>query len=128
MPPEAGKTPIPGSDRQPLPNAHRIGPVDPNERVEVTVIVRPRSAPPPAQAADALGNLLPGERQHLSRQQLEAAAGADPADVAKIEDFARANNLDVVEVSLPRRTVRLGGTVKALSDAFSIHLEQYEVD
>src|SRR5260370_32338608 len=105
------RSPLPGSERQPLPNARAVGPADPNERIEVTILVRPRASGAPRVSPDELGARLPAERPQLSREDFEAAQGADPADLAKVQDFARANNLDVLEGRVPRRTVRLGGTV-----------------
>ena len=112
------RSPLPGSERQPLPNARVVGPADPNERIEVTILVRPRLSGAAPVSPDELGARLPAERQHLTREEFEAAQGADPADLAKVQDFARPNNLEVLEVSVARRTVRLGGTVAAFSAAF----------
>jgi kumamolisin len=39
--------------------------------------------------------------------------------------FARAHGLDVVETSIPRRSVVLAGTLAALSTAFGVTLQQY---
>src|SRR5258708_27340764 len=122
------RSPLPGSERQPLPNARAVGPADPNERIEVTILVRPRPSGAARVSPDELGARLPAERQHLTREEFEAAQGADPADLAKVQDFARANNLEVLEVSAARRTVRLGGTVAAFSAAFAVQLQRYEVD
>ena len=96
MPDDPIKSPLPGSNRDLLPNSTLVGPVDPSERVEVSVIVRPRSAAANT-SAETLGMQWPAERKHLSREEFEASSGADPADVAKIEEFARGNKLEVLE-------------------------------
>ena len=68
--------PLPGSERTMPPDAQAIGAVDPTERIEVTVLLRPRAEPPAP--AGALSAVLPHERQYLSRAEL-AATTAIPA-------------------------------------------------
>lgn len=125
---EQNRVPIPGSERQALPDARVVGPVDPNERIEITITVRPRPSAAATAAADQLGTRWPRDRQNLSRDEFDATFGADPADLAKIEDFARGYNLEILESSVPRRSIRLSGTVAAFSTAFGVQLQLYERD
>jgi kumamolisin len=119
---------VQGSEKRPLRNAKVIGRVDPDKRIEITVILRPRSADARAAArAKAAGDQPPGQRTYLTREQFAAACGADPADVAKVEAFAQAHNLTVVEASLAKRTLRLAGTVKDLCAAFQPTLRRARV-
>src|SRR5262245_23636438 len=115
--------PLPGSERAPLPGAKVVGPTNPNEQIEVTVLLRPRTSG--AAAAAALTAKLPHERQYLSRSDLADATGADPNDIAAVEAFAQAHGLDVVETSIARRSVVLAGTLAAMSAAFAVTLQQY---
>src|SRR3981081_2268418 len=85
-------------------------PVDPNERIEVSVMIRPRR---PLAGLEARLNQPGGVI--LSREEFAAGYGADPADVAKVEAFARQHGLEVVESSPARRTVRLAGTAADIS-------------
>jgi kumamolisin len=94
-------------------------PVDPNERIEVSVMVRPRR---PLDELDARLN-QPGAAV-LSREEFAATYGADPADVAKVEAFARQHGLEVVESSPARRTVRLAGTAADISSVFGVEFFQ----
>src|SRR5689334_18013391 len=115
---------VPGSERAPLPGAHAVGAADPGARIEVTVLLRSRAGetgPTPAEAAQSVH-----EQHRLSREEFARVRGADPADVARVEAFAHEHDLDVVEVSLPRRSVVLSGTVAALSAAFGVELARYE--
>src|SRR5262245_25560331 len=114
------RVPLPGSERAPVPGAEVVGPADPNVRIEVTVLLRPRTSG--ATAAAALTAKLPHERQYLSRSALAAATGADPNDIVAVETFAQAHGLDVVETSIARRSVVLAGTLAALSAAFGVTL------
>jgi kumamolisin len=116
---------IAGSERQPVRGARRIGPARADERLEVTVRLRRRN-PLPASALDGLA--LPAQRTYLTHAQLDARHGADPADIAKVEVFAREAGLTVVEASVARRSVILSGTVASFSKAFNVILEQWEHD
>jgi kumamolisin len=134
---DKARIPLKGSERQVLPQAKVVGAASPQERIEVTVILRPRSsqsAPsttpgqPHSQVAspEQLGTQLPAQRQYLSRAEFEVAYGADPQAIAQVEEFAHEHGLDVVEASPARRSIVLSGTVEALSQAFGIELHQYD--
>ena len=114
-----------GSERAVLHGARLLGPADPQERIEVTLLLKPISSAAPA-ALEQAGNAPPHERQHLSREEFESTHGADPNDVAKIDAFAHEHGLDVVETNLAARTVVLSGTAQALSEAFTVTLQMYD--
>lgn len=103
-----------GSERRIPPNAQLAGVPDPNERVSVTVILRRKKAKLPAAGSTA-----------LSREQFAKRYGADEADVAALEQFATDHDLTVTEVSLPRRSVQLAGTVASVNEAFGTRLVTY---
>jgi hypothetical protein len=114
------------SERKPRTGAKRTGSVDPNEILTVSVRLRRR---PDAPALPDLNNLAAtprGEKQYLSREDFAAQYGASPADVDKIVQFARTNGLEVVESSIPRRTVVLKGTAAKISKAFAVDFGVYE--
>jgi kumamolisin len=122
------RIPIPGSEPTHPTGARRLGPADPDETFEVTVRVRPRpSAGGPGQV-ETMSALPIQERHYPSREEYEAAHGADPAEIATVEAFARKHGLNVTEASPERRTVVLSGTARALSSAFGVTLERYESD
>lgn len=118
--------PVRGSERTALPDAHAIGPADANERVEVTVRVRSRSKTPLATVL-ATGQARLAERRQMSHKEFRQTHGAAPEDLAKIAAFAREHGLEVVESSPARRSVVLAGTVSALSAAFGVELNKYEI-
>jgi len=122
------RKPIPGSDRSTFSGARAIGPVAGDERFEVTVRVR-RKTPLQALAAQGFNaDVLPAQRHYLTRQEYATSHGADPADLAKVEAFARAHGLVVVESSPARRSVFLSGTAAAFAAAFGTTIENYEHD
>jgi kumamolisin len=121
---------LPASDREMLPGAKSHGRVDPDERIEVTVMVRPRTPPNAAAAhaeeAMAAGAQLPEHRRYLTREQLADQRGADPADFDKIEQFAHEHNLTVTMTSVPQRLIKLSGTLADLTAAFKATVKQYK--
>ncbi len=117
--------PLAGSERTPLTEAKELGPANPNETVEVTIRLRPRSGKTPFVNADEFTKPVE-KRTVLTRKEFEQRHGADPAGIARIESFARDNKLTVKEKSAARRTVILSGSVAAMNKAFGVELKEYE--
>lgn len=115
------RSPLPGSEAPPPPDAQTAGPVEPNQRIDVSVTVRPRHP-----LAD-LEARLNSQQRHLSREEFAATYGADTADLARVEDFAREHGLRVVESSSARRTVRLSGRAADMHTAFGVELVEYQL-
>jgi len=117
---------VEGSARSAVAGARRTRSADPTEIVSVSIRLRRRAGAPPLPSSAELLKQPLGDRKHLSREQFASQYGADPADVALVEAFAHDYGLAVEEVSLPRRTVRLSGSVKQLNAAFGVDLGVYE--
>ena len=113
---------IPGSEREPMPGATKSGPCDPTQSVQVTVVLRPRQLGKNVKPLDQL--VASGER--LTRSEYEARYGADPEDVRKVEEFARANSLTVTKIDIGARTLHLTGTAEACGKAFHVDLAHYQ--
>jgi kumamolisin len=109
-----------------LPKGSKIvGAADPKQQIEVSVRIRAkRAAGLDDHALMALGAEQPSKRQYVSREEFAVKAGADPADVARIDDFAHQHGLNVKSVHLASRTVKLTGTIKAFSTAFGVKLNK----
>jgi kumamolisin len=109
-----------GSERAAIPGARVVGPADPSERLEVSVLVRRRGQ----QAMQArVASLAAGKRVgHLSRQDFARDHGADPSDIARVRSFAESQGLALVQEYAARRTVMLSGTVAQFTAAFGIQL------
>jgi kumamolisin len=115
---------IPDSKKAPFRNATVLGPAPADERLEVTVRLRPRNPLPAAQSM-----LQPSYvAQQLTHEELEAKHGADPADIEKVRAFAQENNLTVVRADAARRSVMLSGVVTDFNKAFSQDLKTYAYD
>jgi kumamolisin len=113
-----------GSERAALPGAQAVGPADPGERLEVSVIVRRRANEALQSRVSKLTN---GDRSagNLSRQDFAKLHSADAADLAAVRAFATSHGLMIVGEHPDRRTVILSGTVEQFNAAFSIELKQY---
>ena len=110
------RVPLPGSERRVVPNARAIDRPDPNEIVQVTVMVRRKNPDLPAESA------APIPREKFAEQY-----GADPADVKQVEDFAARNDLTVLHVDLARRAVLLSGTMANMAEAFGTDLQNIRI-
>jgi kumamolisin len=115
---------IPGSQKNALPGAKALGLTQPDERIEVTLRVRPKAGA--AASREVHGDAALQVRQYLTREQYAASHGADPADLAKVAAFASAHGLQVVQSDAGRRSVVLSGPCSAMSTAFDVQLHQYE--
>lgn len=118
--------PIPGSERVPVANAKEVGTPDPNEVVQVTVVLRSKGSEKQMASMREMSAKPLKERRYLSREELSAANAPDPDDIAKIEEFVHEHGLTIVKVSPESSSISLSGTVKALSEAFGIKLSVYE--
>jgi kumamolisin len=113
---------VAGSERQPMRGAQRSGSADPNELMQVTVVLRPRGSGGRTPALEH--QVARGER--ISREEYEARYGADPADVQKVASFASEHGLTMANVNLAARSVVLSGPSAAFSKAFQVELARYE--
>jgi kumamolisin len=124
--PSQDRVPIEGSEHALAPDSQETGAPDPGERIEVTVRVRPRPSGKGLPSAEEMGSLLPSQREYMSRDQLDTEQGADPADIAMVEDFARQHSLHVVEANPATRSVVLAGSAGDMAGAFGVGLKNYD--
>lgn len=110
--------PLAGSERPKLPKSAHVGSADPDERIEVSLYLRPRApVPEPDSAAKA----------PMSRADFADAYGADPTDIATVTAYADSMGLTVTLRDPARRLVKLSGTLGAFKKAFDIDVERYQV-
>jgi len=118
--------PISGSERSPVKNAKAVGTPDPNEVVEVTVVLRSKGEGKQTSSIREMSALPLKERKYLSREELATANALNPDDLAKIEEFAHEHGLTIVKVSPESSSISLSGTVAELSEAFGTKLSMYD--
>lgn len=123
------KLPINGSNRFEISDAKLIGQSDPAQMVKVSIYAR-RNPNPSAEVVSKIEKLsteLPGKRTYLSDDEFNNVYGADPGDLNKIESWAKQNNLSVLEKDVSQKRVTVEGTIKDISAAFDINLNEYEL-
>ncbi len=97
---------IPGSD------ISRVTPAqapNPNQTLTASIVLRRPSA----------GGSPP---TGTSREEIERSLSASTSDIDAVTDFARNAGLSVIELSAPRRTIRVEGTVPQFEAAFGTTL------
>lgn len=115
-----------GSERIPPVHSSMLGPLDPQEHLEVSLYLRPP-------AGSDLSGLLHQRAESgllhsgalMSRNEYLARRGAAAADIAQVERFAQAHDLAVVQINQAARRIILSGTAAAMSRAFAVSLKRY---
>ena len=112
------KIPLKGSERVPLKGARAVGPTDPHQLIEISVILKHRQSLTMART----------DGSFMSHNEFATQFGAEPNHIDKIRQFASENRLMVLERGdeALRRTVTLAGTAASMEKAFSIELIDYE--
>src|SRR4051794_30159602 len=88
---------IPGSERAAAPGSANGQPLDPEESIALTVVLRRRA---------------------------DGEIGADPADVEQVESVLRAAGLEIVSTDAASRRIRVRGPAAAVGTTFGTSLER----
>jgi kumamolisin len=110
---EQSFVPLAGSERSSLTRAETAGPVDPSQRIELTLITRRRAGLP--------AELVTGPAT-LSREELADRHGTDPADLTRVREVLAGFGIEVTGADAGMRRVTVAGPVAALSEAFGAQL------
>ncbi|MEP6809097.1 MAG: S53 family peptidase [Chthoniobacterales bacterium] len=108
---------LPATQKAAPKDAKLAGDMPPAERIEVTIRLRRKNGAGAPKAS----------AKPLTREQFRVAYGADPADMAKVEQFANEHGLDVMQSSISQRAVRLSGPVASMQSAFGVKLHCYKM-
>jgi kumamolisin len=111
--PENTFVPLPGSERTPVAGAQPAGDLDESARIEVTLVTRRRAELP----ADVVAGPAT-----LSREELAARHGTDPADLALIGEVLGRFGIEVTGADAGARRVTVAGPIAAFSAAFGASL------
>jgi kumamolisin len=96
-------------------------PVDPEQQARVTLVLRPRTAHHTMREhVERMAGHLPHQRRYFTREEFAQQYGATEEDLAVVAAFAGAHNLEVAEISHPRRRLVLRGKLADLSRAFDV--------
>jgi kumamolisin len=115
---------VKGSVRRGWPQAQDIGPVDPNERIEVSLYLRKTQTEFPTMKQS--GSTPITSRTYLTREDFAGAHGATAADFEKIRAFAEEYGLQIISEDTASGLVKLQGTVQAFNEAFGTNLRRYQ--
>jgi kumamolisin len=119
---------VPGSERHLVRGARLIRNAHPDQTIEVSVRLRPKSDPKSEAKRKELRSALekPGFTP-MSRTEYENLHGADPEDLKQVRKFAQEYGLKVHETGteLARRTVLLSGTIANMEKVFNVELKEY---
>ena len=102
--------------------AIRKAPAAPSEMLEITLLLRPRTALPELEHPLATGS---GQRHHLTHAEMASRHGAHPHDLDLVRAFATDHQLHIGEIDLARRTVQLTGTISSIAEAFHTSLHHH---
>jgi kumamolisin len=115
----SGRVEVPGSTRE-VNQAHaRVGDVDQQAEIEVSVYLRAAGS---LDWVDQEAGRPPSERRLLSREDWATTHGADSSDIDAVRSFAAEAGLAVTSVDASRRVLHLRGTVQAIAGAFGAHM------
>ncbi|WP_413742487.1 protease pro-enzyme activation domain-containing protein [Sodalis sp. RH15] len=124
---------LPGSDRKELPGSSCTGPLEDNERFDVSLIVRRPDAAGFQQHISSLcqsrnpdAKVTPSSPALLSREEYARRFAASLEDVSKVREFAHRHQLRVVSENRVTRTVILSGTARQFMEAFGVRLQHYQ--
>lgn len=116
---------IPGSQCD-LRDTQRVGTPHPQERIEVSVLVRRPLTSPGLPSLEEFSSQSPFEQKPLSHEEFETLHGADREDIEKVRDFAVEHELVCLDVNRAQRVVTLSGPISAIEQAFGVKLVNYE--
>ena len=119
------RRPLEGSEKRLSDQARDLGPADPNERLEVSVLVRRRQSDQLRARAERLRRGDPSG-DHMSREDFANQFGAGPADMGAVAAFAQSFGLSAVARDPARRTMVLSGTVAQFNAAFGVDLRRIQ--
>jgi kumamolisin len=121
----ADRVQVPGSERELDPAHARVGDVDPQAEIDVTVYLRPRAG---LDWVDEEAARPPGQRRLADRAQFAEKYGASPEDIDAVTAFAARHHLAVTSADPARRAVTLHGTLEAVGQAFEPQIEGLYAD
>jgi kumamolisin len=107
--------PLAGSERTAISGVQDLGPVDEQERIEVTMVLRRRAELP---------DELVFSPEVISPAELADTYGADPADVELVRQTLSGFGLEITETDEASRRMKVAGTAATLGQAFGANLRQ----
>lgn len=120
--------PLDGSHHTAHPACIPVGIVPSNQLFQVTVLLRRRPDAPDFPNPQKIGYAAIAERKYLTIEELEERYGASKKDSDEIARFARRFGLQVVEIELGQRTIKLSGAAIQFAAAFRTQLQLFSLN
>ncbi len=114
------RTEIAGSRLAAPANAHPVGAMPKDVRIEVSIYLRPRDQHQTRQT------MLTGSIEQRRRQLAEHRATAHREDFRRVEEFVSAHGMTVLAVDPARRMIRAAGSPDSVTAAFGASLALYQ--
>jgi kumamolisin len=100
-----------------------VGPIDPKERIEITVKLRRKGE----DGLPTLDEFIAGKRAvGITRQIIGERYGAARSDADTVQKWAVQQGLSVTQVDLGRRQMHLVGSADAMAKAFDVKISRYK--
>jgi kumamolisin len=115
---------VDGSERAALPGAVLEGPANPDEQVQVTIVLRRRLDSTLADLLRRVDRVL-WRVPRLNREELATLHGADPTDMERVVALAAQRGLQVLSADPLTREVKVSGSVAELQSLFDTELGVY---
>ena len=115
-----------GSHRDPVAGAQSTRPIDNNEIVQASVVLRRREQTRLPVSPERFAFSDVDTINHHLREEFGLVHGAAPQDISVIEAFAHEFDLTINQRSPERRTVVLSGTAENMQRAFGTSLAHYD--
>jgi hypothetical protein len=125
MPNPAGLRPLPGSERPQITGSALLGPLDPAERIRVTVLLRQKPGSPEPPDLQHWQDTSPKERTFLSPEEFYERHGAAQEELDAVVEYLTGVGLRVVSQHAGRCRVVVEGTAAEMNSAFRITLNRY---
>lgn len=104
---------------------HFIGPADPNEQANATLVLRRPNSELLEQKIRAMSGTSASKPVYMTREQFAQEHSIQPETLQRIEEFARDHGLIVADIQKEAGTVTVAGPVSALEGAFGVKLHNY---
>jgi kumamolisin len=118
--------PVAGSERVHAASHQVLNPTAAGQTVTATLILRRTTHGQRLKKLEEFSPQARTPRSSLSRADFAANHGADPAELAAVENYAKSQGLTVVETNASRRSVVVSGTAAQMNKAFAVQLHDYD--
>jgi hypothetical protein len=115
-----------GAERPRAAGAKALGPLNADEQVGFTLLLRDKPGSPPLPDFEHWKKTPPGQRRFLSVQEHIDTYGATQEDLDAVTTYLKSHGFTITEASSGRCSVVAQGTAAQINAAFGVQLNRYE--